>query len=100
MIKKRIRLKTDGLENAADCLRILAHPKRLQIVQLLQEDTRFCVTEIAEKCELTQPTASEHLRLMQRCGFLNSDRDGRTVYYSICEPHLNDMMNCLQKRFG
>jgi hypothetical protein len=40
------------------------------------------------------------LRLMQRCGFLSSSREGRTVYYSIAEPHLKEIMNCIRKRFG
>jgi ArsR family transcriptional regulator, zinc-responsive transcriptional repressor len=44
--------------------------------------------------------ASEHLRLMQRCGFLNSVRDGRFIYYEIAEPHLARIMACIEDRFG
>jgi len=100
MIKKTKQLNIDALKSAADCLRILAHPNRLQIVQMLLTGNKYSVNEIAEACELAQPTTSEHLRLMQRCGFLASVRDGRTVYYEIAEPHLQDIMNCIQKRFG
>ena len=100
MIKKFPPLKLEALNEAAECLRILAHPNRLQIVQMLLSGNQYSVNEIAEACELAQPTTSDHLRLMQRCGFLSSIRDGRTVYYSISEPHLKDIMNCIQKRFG
>jgi len=101
MIKKmKKQLDIDALNSAAECLRILAHPNRLQIVQLLLSGKKYSVTELAEECELTQPSTSDHLRLMQRCGFLASERDGRTVYYEIAEPHLQDIMNCIQKRFG
>ena len=93
-------LDINALTEAADCLRVLAHPSRLQIVQLLLTGKRCTVGEIAEVCELNQPTTSDHLRLMHRCGFLSSERDGRTVYYSIAEPHLADIMKCVQKRFG
>lgn len=93
-------LNQTALQNAAECLRILAHPHRLQIVQLLLGGSRYTVGEIAEACELNQPTTSDHLRLMQRCGFLTSQREGRTVYYEIAEPHLQDIMNCIQARFG
>ncbi len=93
-------LNQQALQNAAECLRILAHPHRLQIVQLLLAGSRYAVGEIAEECELNQPTTSDHLRLMQRCGFLTSQREGRTVYYEIAEPHLQDIMNCIQSRFG
>ena len=93
-------LDLDALTMAAECLRALAHPHRLQIVQLLLGGERYSVNEIAEVCDLNQPTTSDHLRLMQRCGFLQSQRDGRTVYYEIAEPHLADIMACIQSRFG
>jgi hypothetical protein len=43
--------------------------------------------------------ASEHLRLMQRCGFFTSQRQGRKVYYQVAEPHLQDLMSCIENRF-
>lgn len=98
--KKTKQLDIDSLTAAAECLKALAHPHRLQIVQLLLSGKQLSVNEIAEHCELNQPTTSDHLRLMQRCGFLNSQRSGRTVYYSVAEPHLADIMACIQSRFG
>jgi DNA-binding transcriptional ArsR family regulator len=102
MIKKQNtkQLDFEALTLAAECLKTLAHPSRLQIVQLLMSGKRYSVNELAEACELTQPTTSDHLRLMQRCGFLASVREGRTVYYEILEDHLQDLMGCVQKRFG
>lgn len=100
MNRKAIPLDIDALSEAAECLRILAHPNRLQIVQMLLSGQMYSVNEIAEACGLAQPTTSDHLRLMQRCGFLGSTRDGRTVYYQVVEPHLKDIMSCIQKRFS
>lgn len=94
------QLGLDALSEAAECLKILAHPHRLQIVQMLLSQKNVPVNDIAEACNLTQPTTSDHLRLMQRCGFLDSVREGRTVYYSVSEPHLKDIMKCIQKRFS
>lgn len=88
------------LEQAAECLRTLAHPKRLQLIQLLLAGDRRSVNELAAACRIPQPSTSEHLRLLLRCGFLESQRDGRTVYYTVSEPHLQDLMNCLQHRFA
>lgn len=102
MNKKRSTKQLDhqALTQAAECLKALAHPSRLQIIQLLMSGERYSVNDLAEACELTQPTTSDHLRLMQRCGFLTSQREGRTVYYEILELHLQDLMGCIQKRFG
>jgi len=98
--RKNKPLDIEALTLAAECLKALAHPHRLQIVQLLLSGQQLSVNEIAEHCDLNQPTTSDHLRLMQRCGFLESQRDGRTVFYSVAEPHLEDIMACIQSRFG
>lgn len=102
MNKKRNtkELDIDALSAAAECLKALAHPHRLQIVQLLLSGKRYSVNEIAEHCQLAQPTTSDHLRLMHRCGFLQSKRSGRTVFYEVGESHLEEIMDCIQRRFG
>ncbi|MFM8400057.1 MAG: ArsR/SmtB family transcription factor, partial [Pirellula sp.] len=84
------KLKLTSLESlgqAAECLKVLAHPHRLRMLQMLHAQN-FTVTELAQACKIPTPMASEHLRLMQRCGFLKSTRDGRKVYYEVIEPHL------------
>jgi DNA-binding transcriptional ArsR family regulator len=88
-----------ALEQAAECLRTLAHPHRLRMVQMLLRG-RYRVGELAEACGIPSHMASEHLRLMQRSGFLTSEKDGRKAYYQIAEPHLGNIMACVEARFG
>ena len=83
---------------AADCLKTLAHPVRLRMVQLLLRG-RYPVGELAQHCQIPDNVASEHLRLLQRCGFLDSEREGRFVFYSVAEPHLEKLMACIEGRF-
>ena len=85
--------------HAADCLRTLAHPVRLRMVQMLLHGT-YTVGELASSCDVARHVASEHLRLMQHCGFLSRRQEGRFHYYEIAEPHLCDIMKCIEKRFG
>lgn len=87
-----------ALGEAAECLRALAHPVRLRMVQLLL-DGQYTVGELAADCRIPDNVASENLRLMQRCGFLTSVRDGRRVYYRVAEPHLRNIMDCIEGRF-
>ncbi|WP_166821218.1 ArsR/SmtB family transcription factor [Thalassoroseus pseudoceratinae] len=88
----------EALAEAAECLKTLAHPVRLRMVQLLLQG-RYTVGELAEDCGVPNNVASEHLRLMQRCGFFTSEREGRRVYYQVAEPHLQNIMNCVESRF-
>ena len=88
----------DALEQAAECLKTLAHPHRLRMVQMLLRG-RYTVGELAEACGIPSHMASEHLRLMQRCGLLSPKKDGRKAYYQIAEPHLANIMTCIEERF-
>ena len=96
----RLRLTPLGaLAEAAECLKALAHPHRLRIVQMLLQG-RYTVGELADSCDIPSHMASEHLRLMQRCGFLASEKEGRKAYYRITEDHLASLMACVESRFG
>ena len=89
----------DLLSEAAECLRTLAHPHRLRMVQMLLQD-RFNVGELAQACAIPSHMASEHLRLMQRCGLLRSHKEGRCTFYEVAEPQLAGIMECIKTRFS
>ena len=98
-LKPRKLTDLKALEQAAECLKTLAHPHRLRIVQMLLKKD-YTVGELAEACGIPSAMTSEHLRLMQRCGFLGSEKDGRSVYYKVIEPHLENILTCIESRFG
>jgi ArsR family transcriptional regulator, zinc-responsive transcriptional repressor len=103
MLMKTIKATSKKMTNvqlaqAADCLRVLAHPQRLDLVQCLLMH-RYTVGELAVACDLSPAMTSGHLRLMQRCGLLTLHRDSRHVYYSIAEPCLHELMECIAHQF-
>lgn len=91
-------LPLDYLKNAAECLKCMAHPHRLRIIEILLTG-EFTVDTIARLCSLSQPATSGHLRLMEGKGLLNNERRGRTVYYSVADPQLAGIIECIRKRF-
>lgn len=97
--KHKTLLPLEQLEQAAECLRTLAHPHRLRIVQMLLGG-EYTVGELAEACGIASHVASEHLGLMRDRGLLGCERDGRRMYYHIEEEGLASIMNCIEKRFG
>lgn len=92
-------LPTEALESAAACLKVLAHPVRLRIVDILMQGD-FSVGEISEMCEVRHNQACEHLRLMQSCGLLTSERHGQMVYYKINSPQLPALLGCIRQHCG
>src|SRR5215831_6581066 len=83
-----------ALGEAAECLKTVAHPHRLRMIQMLLRG-RYTVGALAEACGIPSHMASEHLRLMQRSGFLTSEKNGRKAYYRVAEPHLANIMACV-----
>ena len=97
--KKPARLSLEAMDQAAECLRTLAHPLRLRMVEMILEGD-YTVGELAEACEIPSNLASEHLRLMKDRGLLSFERRGRRIYYHAAEEGLTDILNCIRKRFG
>lgn len=87
------------MEKAAECLRTIAHPHRLRILQILL-DHEESVGELAAACELPSHMTSEHLRILKDRGFVDNRREGRKVFYRIAEPALASIMHCVESRFG
>ncbi|NQU24242.1 MAG: helix-turn-helix transcriptional regulator [Candidatus Nealsonbacteria bacterium] len=88
-------LPVELLEEAAECLRILGHPMRLRIVDILMQG-EFPVGQIAEMCELPPHQTSEHLRLLKGHGLLSAQRRGRAVYYAVADPRLPRLLQCIR----
>lgn len=92
-------LSEKALEQAAHCLRVLGHPHRLRMLQCILKEAHT-VGELAEECGIASHVASEHLRLMERCGFLTRTRESRQVFYQVSESHIEKILNCIEERFA
>lgn len=88
-------LPTETLDAAAECLRVMAHPARIRMVEILMQG-EFAVHEIAELCDLPPAQACEHLRRLKGHGLLSSQRRGKTVYYQIAHPTLPRLVGCIR----
>ncbi len=89
----------ESLAQASECLKTMAHPVRLRMIEVLL-DHRLTVGEIAELCQIRPNVASEHLTKMRDRGLLDMQKEGRQVFYTIAEPGLRSIMQCIRARFG
>lgn len=62
----------------------LADETRLKILRLLMI-REMCVCEIMVALDLTQPTASHHLNLLENAGLVKDRKEGKWVFYSIAD---------------
>ena len=90
-------INIDKLESAASKLRAISHPMRIAIIDLLAKDSKLSVTEIYEKLDIEQATASHHLNILKNKGVLDSKREGKKIYYSLKNVTLTDIIECINK---
>jgi len=69
-------------EDAVELFRALGDPNRLKILRLLSERA-YCVRMIAEHVGISQPAASQHLRVLRNAGLVESEKRGYYVHYSV-----------------
>jgi len=67
--------------------RTLGDSTRLKMIRLLAE-REMCVCEIMVALEITQPTASHHLNILERQGIAKRSRKGKWVLYRLSSPRL------------
>jgi DNA-binding transcriptional ArsR family regulator len=73
----------------------LAHPVRLEILELLREG-EACVCHIQAMLDQRQAYISQHLNVLRKAGLVSSHKAGQRVYYQICDPHLYDVIDNFQ----
>jgi ArsR family transcriptional regulator len=84
------------LNRAAEIIKMLGHPERLKIVEIL-ELGEATVTEIQDTLDLPQATVSQHLAKMRGAHIVSARRDGNHVYYRIVEPKVGHILTCIRK---
>jgi ArsR family transcriptional regulator len=92
---KRIQ-EDEQLQRAAETLRVVSHPARLRIVEILVDGERS-VTEIQDALGITQSQTSQHLSNMRVRGVLKCRKDGNMVYYSIANPDVVKVIHCIRQ---
>lgn len=69
--------------SCVNCFAGLSYLPRLKIIVFLQKKERASVMEITKHFQLTQPTITHHLQYLKKVGILDSQKEGRRVYYFI-----------------
>ena len=69
-------------EAQAKLLQAMAHPKRLEILNLLAQKS-LTVTGIYSMLDLPQANISQHLQLLRQAGVVTTKRVGKEIYYRI-----------------
>ncbi|WP_409176716.1 ArsR/SmtB family transcription factor [Brevibacillus fortis] len=88
-----------------EIFKALSNESRLQILHWLKEPEKHftphegvdmrkigvCVSQITEKLNMTQSTASQYLSILQRAGLIKTERIGKYTYYTRDEEKISEI---------
>jgi ArsR family transcriptional regulator len=94
--KQLVRTVTpEILRRAAEIIKLLGHPERLKIVEVL-EAGEATVSDIQEQLGLAQAIVSQHLAKLRGAQVVTARRDGVRVYYQLTEEKVHHILQCIR----
>jgi DNA-binding transcriptional ArsR family regulator len=84
-------------EEIEETFKILGNPNRLKIICILSksDDKEATVSQIAQRLNITQPAASQHLKLLKTAKIVKSEKKGSNIYYKINTETLTQHKECI-----
>lgn len=85
MLKINRETSSDLSEELEDLFKALGNINRILLVHYLasQRNNKVSVSEMAKIMGLTQPAASQHLRILKTAQILRAKKEGNHIYYTF-----------------
>ncbi len=80
------------LKELADFYKVFGESTRIKILCVLLE-SEVCVCDLAEILGMTQSAISHQLRVLKQAKLVKNRRDGKTVYYSLADGHIQTIIS-------
>ena len=78
-------------KKAALILRAINHPLRQQMLRITHQQGRITVSELYAKLRIEQSVASQHLAILRKGGYVNTEREGKFVFYTVNYQRLKEV---------
>lgn len=89
-------IETQPYEAQAQLLKVLTHPARLAILEILR-DGEHCVCHMEAHLGFRQAYISQQLMVLREAGLIQDRRDGWNVFYRVSEPRIFDVLEAVEQ---
>ena len=91
-MKIKENMETELIE-LAELFKVFGDSTRIRILYDLMQGEKN-VTEITEDLNMNQSAISHQLRVLKQARLVNARREGKTVFYSLCDDHVQRIFYC------
>ena len=81
------------LYDLAELYKVFGDSTRVKILCILFEG-EMCVQHISEMLSVSQSAVSHQLRILKGARLVKYRRDAKTVYYSLADDHVREIIGC------
>jgi ArsR family transcriptional regulator len=85
-------MSPDSFDSYAGLFKLLGHPVRLQILDVLRRSPE-CVCHLEAVLHKPQPYISQQLRVLREAGVIEDSKDGLNVFYHLVHPAAASLLN-------
>lgn len=90
--EKKSIINDDKFLHLAELFKVLGDYTRIKIIYTLTNN-ELCVCDIAEAVGMTQSSVSHQLRVLKSAKLVKYRKNGKEVYYSLDDEHINLLFN-------
>ncbi|MEU4091547.1 metalloregulator ArsR/SmtB family transcription factor [Streptomyces sp. NPDC026673] len=80
----------------AEFFRMLGHPVRIRVLELLQDGPRP-VRDLLTEIEIEPSSLSQQLAVLRRSGIVTAERSGSTVVYSLAGGDVAELLRAARR---
>lgn len=80
------------MKELAEFYKVFGDATRVKILYALLE-SEMCVCDLAALLKMTQSAISHQLRVLKQMKLVKNRRDGKTIYYSLADGHIQNIIS-------
>lgn len=82
--------------NAIEIFKALSDPTRLKILELIKNDEK-CICEIIPETQKSQPTISQHLRILRNANLIKQRKEGTNIWITASNDQIYPIIKKIQE---
>jgi len=83
---------TTDIIKVTNFFKLLSDPTRLKIIDLLLNEGRVCVRDIASRVDMSHSSVSHQLSKLEMKNIVSCEREGQTMCYEILNDNLKSKL--------